>query len=317
MIEKIADTIKKERDFIVATHVQPDGDAIGALLALGFLLKGLGKNVTLAAGDHSEIPAQYRWLPGQDLIKSGAPAASKVLIALDVANASRLGASESLLAKCPITINIDHHPDNPGFADLNWVEPGLSSASEMVFDLWSRFDLPLTIDAATCIYVGMLTDTGRWQYSNASSRALRIAAELVDLGVVPVEIFNRIYENYSPQWFKLLAVGLEKAVFDTELGLAYTIINQLDQAKTGASLAESENLVEWLRSVTGITVSMVLKEMTRGDIKVSLRSRDPIDVGAVARRFGGGGHKNASGFISREAPETIIKNIKQCLTVSS
>ena len=317
MIEGLAALIKREDDFLVAVHVQPDGDAIGAALALGRLLRELGKSYRLAVADGGEIPPQYKWLPGIAEFTQQVTPAAKVFVTLDVANESRLGRLAPALAEAAITVNIDHHPDNPGFADHNWVDSTISSTSEMIFYLWEEMGVELTYEPALAIYVGMLTDTGRWQYSNTTSRSLRIAAELVRLGVKPIEVFKNVYESYSVEWFKLLALGLDKAVFDQDIGLAYTLITQEDLAHTGASLAESENLVDRLRSVIRINLAMVLKETRKGEIKVSLRSREPIDVGALARLFGGGGHRNASGFVSKEKPETIIESVKQWLTASS
>ena len=317
MISAIAETLRREDDFLVLTHVQPDGDGIGAMLALGHLLEALGKKHTLAVNNAGDIPPQYKFLPGADRLTTTNDPTGKVLITLDAANESRLGSLVIALERFPMTINIDHHPDNSAFAKINWIDPTATSTSEMVYDLWLQVGLPLNKEAALCIYVGMLTDTGRWQYSNTTGRSLEKAAKLLDAGVKPIEVFRRVFESYSVEWFKLLALGLQKAVFDKEAGLAHAVIGQSDLKATGANMAETENLVDWLRAVGDINVAMVLKETRPGEIKVSLRSQDPVDVGLLARRFGGGGHRNASGFTSKDTPEKIVKNVKQWLTDSS
>lgn len=243
--------------------------------------------------------------------------AHRVFVALDAANKNRLGDMAPVLDQCPNSINIDHHPDNTEFAAQNWIDSSTSSASEQVFDLWKSMSVPLTKAAATCIYVGMLTDTGRWQYSNTTPKALRVAAELVDLGVSPVDVFNKVYENYSFEWFKLLAVGMKKAVFDKNTGLVYTYIELKDLAETGAKMEETESLVDLLRSVGSVNVAMVTKETKPGEIKASLRSRKPVDVGKLARDFGGGGHMNAAGFVSTEPLNAIVEKVTRWLTAYS
>lgn len=317
MIKRIAEVFKREDDFLVLTHVQPDGDGIGAVLALGKLLDLLGKKRTLAVVDRGDIPAKYRFLPGADELKQVTDPTGNVLVTVDSANASRLGRFTQALDKYPITINIDHHPDNSAFAKINWIDGDATSASEMVYDLWVETGVELNREAALCIYTGMLTDTGRWQYSNTTDQSLEKAAKLLRMGVRPIEVFRQVYENYSVEWIKLLALGLQKAVFDQGIGLAYVFIDQDDLKATGADMSETENLVDWLRAVGGIKVAMVIKETHSGEIKVSLRSQDPIDVGLLARSFGGGGHANASGFTSNDKPEVIVENVKKWLTGSS
>ncbi len=317
MIKEILAAIEREDDFLVATHVNPDGDAIGALLAVGILLDKLGKKRTLAVVDKDDIAPQYRWLPGIESISPPNGASGRATIVLDAANKSRLGALGAAFDKSEVTINIDHHIDNPGFASLNWLEEKTSSTAEMIYDLWRQTGLPLPKEAAVCIYVGMLTDTGRWQYANTGAETLKKASLLLEAGVEPIEVYKRIYENNSVEWIKLLALGLGKAVFDKELGLAYAFITQADLKATGAAMSETENLVERLRSVAGINVAMILKETRQGDLKVSLRSREPLDVGGLARTFGGGGHKYASGFTTKDKPENVIENVKKWLTESS
>lgn len=317
MISTIAETLRREDDFLVLTHVNPDGDGLGAMLALGHLFEALGKKYKLGVVSVGDIPPQYKFLPGSDRLTTVDNSTGRVLLTVDSANESRLGPLVSALERFQITINIDHHPDNSAFANINWIDPTATSASEMVYDLWVQIGLPLNKDAALCIYVGMLTDTGRWQYSNTTGRSLEKAAKLLDAGVKPIEVFRQVFESYSVEWFKLLSLGLQKAVFDKETGLAHAVIGQDDLKATGANMAETENLVDWLRSVGDINVAMVLKETRQGEIKASLRSQDPVDVGLLARSFGGGGHRNASGFVSKDTPENIVKSVKKWLTASS
>ena len=315
--EKIIDVLKEQNDFLLATHSQPDGDALGSTLALGALLKELGKNVTLSIED-SDVSPQYHFLPGIDKIVTVKDSSKyKVLITLDAANKKRLGRMLPAVDDCPVTINIDHHPDNSNFAQINWIDESVTSTSEQVYNLWKLMGVPLTIEAAICIYVGMLTDTGRWQYPNTTSHSLKVAAELVDLGIKPIEIFEQVYENYSVKSFKLLTVGLSKAVFEMEMGFVYTVIDQADLKATGAKMSETETLVDMLRSVKDINVAMVLKVPNASETKASLRSHPPVNVGSLARVFGGGGHDNAAGFVTTDKPDVVVEKVKQWLTASS
>lgn len=314
--KKIVEVLGRQNEFLLATHGQPDGDAIGATLALGALLKELGKNTTISI-EASEVPPQYQFLPYIDKIASAKDFSKyNVLIALDAANKARLGRISPAMDVCPITINIDHHPDNSDFAKINWIDEKVTSTSEQIFNLWKLMDIPLTKEAAICIYVGMLTDTGRWQYSNTTGHSLKVAAELLDLGVEPTEIFEKVYENFSVEAFKLLTAGLSKAVFELGLGFVYTIITQEDLKTTGAKMTETETLVDMLRSVKDINVAMVLKETDKHETKASLRSHHPVNVGNLARAFGGGGHDNAAGFVVTDKPYVVVDKVKQWLTAS-
>ncbi|KKL61769.1 hypothetical protein LCGC14_2191980, partial [marine sediment metagenome] len=260
---------------------------------------------------------QYQFLPYIDKIASAKDFSKyNVLIALDAANKARLGRISPAMDVCPITINIDHHPDNSDFAKINWIDEKVTSTSEQIFNLWKLMDIPLTKEAAICIYVGMLTDTGRWQYSNTTGHSLKVAAELLDLGVEPTEIFEKVYENFSVEAFKLLTAGLSKAVFELGLGFVYTIITQEDLKTTGAKMTETETLVDMLRSVKDINVAMVLKETDKHETKASLRSHPPVNVGDLARAFDGGGHDNAAGFVTNEKSDVVVEKVKRWLTAS-
>jgi bifunctional oligoribonuclease and PAP phosphatase NrnA len=307
---ELARLFRAEDDFLIATHVQPDGDGLGAMLALERLCRRLGKRVRLAMVE--PVPKQYSFLPGADLVQAPPDSHQGVFVAVDAANRERLGQLAKLVEESRISINIDHHPDNPGFAGHNWVEPGATSTAELVYDLWVELGIEPPLEAAVCIYAGMLTDTGRWQYSNTNAKGLRTAAALIDIGVNPNKLFQAIYEQNPVGWLRLLGVGLAKAEFIDELGLAYTFIDRRDLAASGAEAGDADGIIDVLRSAGGVDVAMVIKQLQPGDTKVSLRSRK-TDVGLMARGFGGGGHKNASGFISKEPPDRVIDAVKKWL----
>ncbi len=310
--DQVLEAISNGRDFIIAAHVQPDGDALGAALALFLLLKELGKNVVFAINP-DEVPAKYRFLP--EIESVGRPRTFKgdTLITVDVATPTRLGDSQPALEAVECVVNIDHHPDNPRFGAVNWVESTKTSTSEMVLELWRAAGKVPTLDAAICIYVGMLTDTGNWQYSNTTSGSLRAAADLIDLGVEPNKIFSLIYESNTTGWLRLMGLGLTAAVIDKDLRFAYAIVTRADLEVAGAKAAEVENLVDWLRSLADVDVVLVIKETKTGEFKGSTRSGGSVDVGALARLYDGGGHHNAAGFTTTEAPSLVVAKVKKWL----
>jgi bifunctional oligoribonuclease and PAP phosphatase NrnA len=307
---KLARLLRDEDDFLVATHVQPDGDGLGAMLALVHLLRGLGKKARPVIAE--ALPKQYSFLPGADFVEAPPTSHRGVFVAVDSANRDRLGQLAKLSDEAGISVNIDHHPDNPNFADYNWVEPATTSTSELIYDLWVELGIEPTVEAAVCIYVGMLTDTGRWQYSNTNAKGLRTAARLIDIGVNPNQLFQAIYEQNPVTWLRLLGIGLAKAEFIDDLGLAYTWLDRGDLAASGAEPGDADGIIDVLRSATGVDVAMVLKQLQPGETKVSLRSTR-ADVGLMAGHFGGGGHKNASGFISKDPLDQVVSAVEKWL----
>lgn len=306
------EAINKGRDFIVAAHVQPDGDALGAALGLSLLLRELGKSVVIAI-DPDQVPEKYRFLPGIETVARPHTFKGDTLITVDVATPERLGDSQGALEVVERVINIDHHPDNPRFGAVNWIEPEMTSTSEMIMELWRASGIKVTLDAAICIYVGMLTDTGKWQYSNTTSNALRTAADLVDLGVEPSKIFSNIYESNTTGWLRLMGIGLTATVIDQDLRFAYAIVTRADLEVAGAKAAEVENLVDRLRSLADVDVVLVIKETKAGEFKGSTRSGGQVDVSALAQLYGGGGHHNAAGFTTTQAPSLVVAKVKKWL----
>ncbi len=309
---RVIEAIGAGESFIVAPHVQPDGDAIGAALGLTFLLEELGKTAVIAM-DPAMVQAKYQWLPGVDRVAQPKRLKADTLIAVDVATEDRLGDNKAALAAVETVINIDHHPDNSHFGQINWVEPTATSASQMVLDIWQGLDRRPSVDAAVCIYTGMLTDTGNWQYSNTTGEALRAAADLLDIGVKPNVLFSHLYESNSIGWLRLMGLGLTSTVLDTDLRFAYVVITRTDLEAAGALSNEVDSLVDSLRSLEAVDSVLVIKEAESGEFKGSARSRGLIDVSEMARLFGGGGHHNAAGFTTIVAPSRIIAKVKKWL----
>lgn len=308
MLNTLVQLFEAEDNFILSCHVQPDGDTIGSTLALGKFLTDKGKRVSLTCGEEIAIPPQYRFLPGIELIKkTSLDSRDAVFVALDCATAGRLGDIKDKAAAARVLVNIDHHPDNTNFGGINFVDPSASSVAEMIYQILRAGNAVIDPDMALCLYVGMVTDTGRFQYSNTTSATLRTAAELLECGVNPNYVFQNLFEKNTFTWLKIVGRGLEKAVYLPELKLVYSVVTIRDFLDTGASLGETENLVDWLRSLEGVIVAAVIKETRDHNLKVSLRSKGEFDVGSIANIFNGGGHRNAAGYVSEPDIPAAIK----------
>lgn len=311
-LNDIAELIKKENDFIISSHVGPDGDSLGATLALGHVLKMLKKNACLSFGEDSvTIPSHYRLLDDIDWLKSYKSCnPAPVFISLECPQQSRLGGSYKLAKKAKHLINIDHHGDNRFYGTHDYVNSEISSTCEILFNLFNLLDVKLNKKIATYLYIGIVTDTGRFQYSNTSPQTFQAAKKLLEFGVDANYIFQYIYENRSAKSLKLLGITLAKAKIDKK-GFIYSTISKEDFALSEVRIGETEDFIDFLRSVKNIKLAAILKESNSNEIKVSLRSQNNINVAKIAEAFGGGGHAAAAGYTSKgKIPDSII-NLKK------
>jgi phosphoesterase RecJ-like protein len=266
-------------------------------------------------GGDTAPPTEYGFLPLEDLRRElPADAAERVLLALDCANAKRMAAAAELLGQVPLSINVDHHHDNSRFATLDYVVADASSTGEIVRDLLRELDVPLDARIAEPLYVALVTDTGRFQYTNTTPKALRLAAELVEAGVDVQRVFQGIYESVEFAKLKLLARALERAqVYDGgRLVISYLLRSDFNELGVGEEFAEG--IIDFLRSVDGAEMAATIREPPEppdAARRISLRaSSDEIDVSAIARQRGGGGHRQAAGFSSQESIEEIVEFIR-------
>jgi phosphoesterase RecJ-like protein len=303
----VARALKGANSVAITIHVAPDGDALGSLLAMTLYLKRLGKAVCATWGEEIRIPAHYTWLPGIEDIKSfDSCIEADVLLTLDCANEHRLGLLEDKLSRFKTVINIDHHIDNSRFGTLNLLDFDAAATCQIIYDLLKTMHADITPDIATLLYVGIVTDTGRFQYTNTTARTMRIAADLIDLGVSPNFIFQKIYENTSFASLKLLARILERAEYVAESEFIYSYILDSDLKETGVTLADTETFIDYLRTAKEGGVVAIFKETPDSKLKVSMRSKGVIDVGAITREAGGGGHRNAAGAtLDMTIPEAV------------
>jgi len=298
--------------FVVTSHEAPDGDALGSLLGMGLALRGLGKDAVMFLGGPAPLPGEYRFL---ELEKRGLQRelppdfGDRVLVAVDCASASRVGAEPGVVAAARFTVNIDHHHDNPRFGDVNLIVAEASSTGEVLADVFEELGVALTPEIAEALYIALVTDTGRFQYANTTPKALRLAAELVESGADVHRVFQGVYENVQFAKLKLLARALERARVLEGGEIVVSHLLRDDFEAVGASEPYSEGIIDVLRSVEGSAVSALIREPPRDGVparKVSLRSSvDEIDVSAIARKSGGGGHRGAAGFSSDLSVEDL------------
>lgn len=313
--DAIADALLDADSIILASHVNPDGDSVGSLLALTRVLKKSGKNVYATLPEPWKYPPQYDFLPGKkDILEPDSIAdEAAVFAALDCSNLERLGPLRHKAEEASLLLNIDHHEDNQRFGKLNLVVPGASSTAELVFEVIKEAGWGIDPEVATCLYTGVLTDTGRFQHRNTSPRTFVIAAELADAGADIFQVVREVYENQSLPYTRLLGRALQRIEVFQEYDFAYSYIKQSDLAETGAILSETEDLIDHLRAVRGTSVVALFKELDDGKVRVSLRSRDGIEVGPIARVLGGGGHALAAGYTSDRGIESSLDELLDAL----
>ena len=315
----VADALRDNDRFLLVTHENPDGDALGSTLAVKLALDALGKDCVMYLGGGTAVPQEYELLPLAELARElPADAAERVLVALDCASAVRMGLDSTLLERVPLSLEVDHHHDNTRFARINLVVPDASSTGEIVRDVLRELGVSLTPEIAKALYVALVTDTGRFQYTNTTPKALRLAAELVEAGVDVHHVFQGIYESVDFAKLKLLARALEHARVYEGGRLVVSYLVRSDFHELGVGEEYAEGVIDSLRAVDGAELAATIREPPEppeAPRRVSLRSsRDELDVSAIARKRGGGGHRQAAGFSSSESIDEIVDFLRAELT---
>jgi len=310
-LEQIVQTLKQAGHVLVATHTHPDGDALGSQLAMGYILRSLGKKVFLYGEE--QVSRQYRFLPGSEEIGAPLPdpAVFDCAVALDCGDGRRLGANmDALLGVHPMVV-IDHHSGHEEFGDLNWVDQHRASTGEMVYDLSCALGADLSHEAAYCLYTAIVSDTGSFKYSSTTADTFRIAGELVLKGVKPAEVSGRLFDNFTVARLSLMRLVLDTLKLYAGDRLAIIAAPWDFFARTGTTQADSENFINYPRALETVKVAVFIKEMEKGLVSVSLRSKgSAYDVARVAASFGGGGHRNAAGF---KLPGSTIEEVREKL----
>jgi phosphoesterase RecJ-like protein len=314
-IERVASEIRGHKRFLLTAHEGPDGDALGSLLGMHQLLTQLGKDsVMFLAAKEFPLPIEYRFLPLEEVFhEPPADMADRTVIFLDCGNIDRMPV-DFLSEDGHFTINIDHHHDNTHFGDVNLVEVDASCTAEIVYELAVLLGAEITPRIAAALYVGLVTDTGKFMYENTNARTHRIAAELIDAGVEVDETYRRLYEHVPIEKLRLLARALEAIEHHCGGRLVLACITSADYEASGAGEEMTEGIIDHLRSVEGARVAALIRDLgDRGSAarKVSLRSGDgEADVSAIARTHGGGGHKRAAGFSTDLELEEIVSFLR-------
>ena len=302
-IDAVVAALRSHDRFVVTSHENPDGDALGSLLATHLALRQLGKDTVMVLEGDAPLPAEYRFLEleTRGLLRARPGDGGRVVVAVDCAQTSRLS-DETLLEGATLVVNIDHHHDNTRFAGVNLVAAEASSTGEVLAEVFTSLGVALTPDIAEALYVAVVTDTGRFQYSNTTPKALRLAADLVEAGADVHKVFQGVYETIQFAKLKLLARALERATVYEGGDVVVSYLLRTDFAEVGAAEPYAEGIIDSLRAVEGAKLAALIREPPREGSparKVSLRtSVDEIDVSAIARTSNGGGHRQAAGFSS-------------------
>ncbi|MDT8317643.1 MAG: bifunctional oligoribonuclease/PAP phosphatase NrnA [bacterium] len=296
-LDQVVDFIQKNKRFLVASHLNPDGDAIGSTLALAMALMKMGKNVVAYNGNC--VPYQYKHLPGADLIVNTIVSESRfdAVFVLDCSEPQRVGPDFKRSLSTKEWINIDHHLSNETFTDLSYIDTTACSTGYLVYNLIKRLPLEIERDIAENIYTTIVTDTGSFRYSNSNIEAFAAASELVALGVSPWDVANKIYESQPIERVKLLSFVLETLEHSTTGAVASIVVTKDMMDRAGIGHEATDGFVNYPRSIEGVEVAFLVREIGEKRYKISYRSKGKVNVAAVAEEFGGGGHRNAAGCV--------------------
>ena len=311
---EIGRALRDHQQFAVLSHVRPDGDALGSQLALALSLQELGK--TVRVWNEDGMLKKYSFLPHAELLTKP-PAAKEdvdLVVALDTAVQTRLGTALDAVGSAKMMINIDHHPSNPAYGDLVYVDPASPATGQILFELIAGQKLPLTKEIAENLYVAISTDTGSFQYPNTTARTFEIAAELIRIGVDVGRVSQLLYENYPRRRIELLRELLGTMRFEGK-GRVASFSLSLEMAKRLGVLPEdNEGLIDHLRAIRGVIVAVFFEELPDGKVRVSMRSKsEKADVCAICMKFGGGGHTLAAGARVRGTLAEVEKKVLEAI----
>lgn len=316
--DQISESVKKARRILVTSHQDPDGDSVGSQLALKGWLMDSGKEVRII--NQGKIPSKYLFLDEESAIEDFNSAKiidwiADLIFVLECPNLERIGEVKKLLKEGAKVINLDHHPDNSFFGDISYVDTQACALGEIIYELLIYSGYRLNKLTATQLYAAILSDTGRFRFSNTTPKALRIGAELVNWGANPREINNQIYYNNSNAALKLLGFLLLNLETYADGKISALVIDQQTLKKLNVSKEDTEGFVDYSLFLKGAEVGVLFTQKNDSKTKVSLRSQNSFDVSALARTFGGGGHRNAAGCIVDQdlnsTKELILKKIEE------
>lgn len=304
--------IKDAKKILLLSHVNPDGDTLGSMCAMySMILKRFKKKVDMSVV--SNIPFNYKFLPNLDLAQRyfDQSLVYDLVITLDVASIERVRDAKIFFDRGKCTVNIDHHKTNPAFGDYNLIKPEASSCGEVLYDYFKENNWEITKEVAICLYTAIMTDTGNFRFENTTSAAMKAAAELIDLGANPHNIYKNCYESKTKNFVLFQNYCVNKAEFSKDSKIVYTTVYKKDLEKFSAGDDYTDGIAETLRAIDTTEVAFVVKEVETKLTKVSMRSKK-IDVAKICENFGGGGHTFAAGCtIKASVKDSITKLLKE------
>jgi bifunctional oligoribonuclease and PAP phosphatase NrnA len=303
-LQQIVDAIRARQRFVISSHSRPDGDSIGSQLAAAYALRALGKVVTVVNSDPA--PAPLMQFPGVAAITiadrvDGIYDAAIIMECGDLARTGVSGLDRSFV------INIDHHPGNTSYGQINWFDATAAACGEMVFDVVRALGVPMTVDIATHIYLAILTDTGSFHYSSISTRTFDICGAMLEAGVDPVAVARNVYDSNNMGRLKLFGAVLSAMQLDTSGRIAIVYLDHEMAREAGGTYDDTEGLINLPLTVKEIQAVVFFKQIEGEEYRVSMRSKGDIDIGAVAKEFQGGGHKNAAGCTVKGGIDALQK----------
>jgi phosphoesterase RecJ-like protein len=292
-------------DILLACHVNPDGDTLGSMIALGLAVEQAGKRVTMVSSDG--IPQILAFLPETDRVLTTTDRRDfDLAIVLDAGELSRVGKNQDAVRSAPRVMDIDHHVTAGAFGDVRLLDAGAAATGEIVYDLLLALGAEMTKPIAECLLCALLTDTGSFRFMNVTQRTMELAGEFIARGASPNAIAENVFENKPFAAQKLLGRALESLQRTADGRVAWARVTKEDFAEFGATDEATEGIINSVRAVQGTEVALLFREMPSGKLRVSLRARAPYDVATVAARFGGGGHRLASGC-TMEGPSPLAE----------
>ena len=317
-IKEILGALKQARKVLISSHLDPDGDSIGSQLAMAALAQGWKKKVLVA--NHGQLPSKYDFLDSEKRIimhRSDQVLKYKpdLVVILESPYLDRIGwVKEAIPRKCTI-INIDHHPDNISYGSINYLDSTAAAVAEMVYAVMLRAGFPISPMVASWLYAAILTDTGRFRYASTTSKSMRICAQLIDLGADARYLTDKIYFNFSEQNLRMLGHVLSGLELHCGGRISCLTVDLQSLEQFQISSGDTEGLVDYSLFVNGAQVGALFKEIGPQRTKVSLRSQNHLDIGQLARQYGGGGHKNAAGFTLNQplsqAKKMVLEELKK------
>ncbi len=310
-----ARVIAAARSVVAIGHINPDGDALGSALAIAITCRAAGKDAYVTFGEPLALPDQFRYLdldavtPAADI-----PSGVDVVVACDTADRERLGSAAKIADAATVLVVIDHHASNGGFGDIELVDPTAAATAQLVYVLLAEeLGWELNAAAATALYTGLVTDTGRFQYSATTPAVHAIAGALLAAGADPDEVATHIYGEAPFGYLAVAGAAMTRAKLEAPERLVWTVVYESDLRNADVGYEDTDGLIDLLRIAQEAEVACLFKQTSSGEFKASLRSRGAVDVNAIAGTFGGGGHHNAAGFTAQQSVESIVAGIKDLL----